>query len=57
MDFNLTEEQIAFQNSVRSLADKYLKEGNLRRAHDPLFPKDIGLSIEPVETITSPALI
>ena len=41
MDFNLTEEQIAFQNSVRSLADKYLNEGNLRRAHDPLFPKDI----------------
>ena len=41
MDFNLTEEQIAFQNSVRSLADKYLKQGNLRRAHDPLFPKDI----------------
>ena len=41
MDFNLTEEQIAFQNSVRSLADKYLKEGNLRRAHDPLFPKNI----------------
>ena len=41
MDFNLTEEQIAFQNSVRSLADKYLKEGNLRRAHNPLFPKDI----------------
>ena len=41
MDFNLTEEQIAFQNSVRNLADKYLKEGNLRRAHDPLFPKDI----------------
>ena len=41
MDFNLTEEQIAFQNSVRSLAEKYLKDGNLRRAHDPLFPKDI----------------
>ena len=41
MDFNLTEELIAFQNSVKSLADKYLKEGNLRRAHDPLFPKDI----------------
>ena len=41
MDFNLTEEQIVFQNSVRSLADKYLKEGNLKRAHDPLFPKDI----------------
>jgi len=41
MDFNLTEEQIAFQNSVRSLAEKYLKKDNLRRAHDPLFPKDI----------------
>ena len=41
MEFNLTEEQITFQNSVRSLADKYLKEGNLKRAHDPLFPKDI----------------
>ncbi|GIS28859.1 MAG: hypothetical protein CM15mP129_10560 [Chloroflexota bacterium] len=41
MDFNLTEEQITFQNSVRSLADKYLKKDNLRRAHDPLFPKDI----------------
>ncbi len=41
MDFNLTEEQITFQNSVRSLAEKYLKENNLKRAHDPLFPKDI----------------
>ena len=41
MDFNLTDEQITFQNSVRNLADKYLKKDNLRRAHDPLFPKDI----------------
>ena len=41
MDFNLTEEQIIFQNSVRSLAEKYLEENNLKRAHDPLFPKDI----------------
>ena len=41
MDFNLTEEQITFQNSVKNLADKYLKKDNLRRAHDPLFPKDI----------------
>ena len=41
MDFNLTEEQITFQNSVRNLADKFLKKDNLRRAHDPLFPKDI----------------
>ena len=41
MDFNLTEEQITFQNSVRNLADKYLKKDNLKRAHDPLFPKDI----------------
>ncbi len=41
MDFNLTEEQITFQNSVRSLAEKYLQENNLKRAHNPLFPKDI----------------
>ena len=41
MDFNLTEEQITFQYSVRSLAEKYLKENNLKRAHNPLFPKDI----------------
>ena len=41
MNFNLSEEQLAFQNSVRSLAEKYLTKDNLKRAHDPLFPKDI----------------
>ena len=41
MDFNLSEEQLTFQNSVRSLAEKYLSKDNLLRAHDPLFPKDV----------------
>ena len=41
MDFNLTEEQIIFQNSVRNLAENNLVERNLERAHDPNFPKDV----------------
>jgi alkylation response protein AidB-like acyl-CoA dehydrogenase len=41
MDFNLSEEQIIFKNSVRNLAERHLKENNLERAHDPNFPKDI----------------
>ena len=41
MDFNLTEEQLYFQNSVRSLAENHLSKGNLKRAHDPNFPKDV----------------
>ena len=41
MDFNLTEEQLYFQNSVRSLAENHLSKGNLERAHDPNFPKDV----------------
>ena len=41
MDFNLTEEQIIFQNSVRNLAENNLSERNLERAHDPNFPKDV----------------
>ena len=43
MDFNLTEEQIAFQNSVRSLADKYLKEGStiIMVSHDELLLKNL----------------
>ena len=32
MDFNLTEEQIIFQNSVRNLAENNLSERNLERA-------------------------
>ena len=34
MDFNLSEEQLTFQNSVRSLAEKYLSKDNLLRAHE-----------------------
>jgi alkylation response protein AidB-like acyl-CoA dehydrogenase len=41
MDFNLSEEQIIFKDSVRNLAERHLKENNLKRAHDPNFPKDI----------------
>ena len=41
MDFNLSEEQLNFQRSVRNLAERHLKENNLKRAHDPNFPKDI----------------
>jgi len=41
MDFNLTEEQRSFQNSVRNLAENHLSQGNLERAHDPNFPKDV----------------
>ena len=41
MDFNLSEEQITFKDSVRNLAERHLKENNLERAHDPNFPKDI----------------
>jgi len=41
MDFNLSEEQIIFKDSVRNLAERHLKENNLKRAHDPNFPKDV----------------
>ena len=41
MDFNLSEEQITFQNSVRSLAERHLSKDSLQRAHAPLFPKDV----------------
>ena len=41
MDFNLTEEQRSFQNSVRNLAESHLSQGSLERAHDPNFPKDV----------------
>ena len=41
MDFNLTEEQQVFQNSVRNMAENYLQKDNLKRAHDPKFPRDI----------------
>ena len=43
MDFNLTEEQIIFQNTVRNLAENHLSKNNLKRAHDPNFPKFVSL--------------
>jgi alkylation response protein AidB-like acyl-CoA dehydrogenase len=41
MDFQLTEEQLAFQDSVRGLAQRHLAEGALERAHSSGFPVDI----------------
>jgi alkylation response protein AidB-like acyl-CoA dehydrogenase len=41
MDFQLTEEQLAFQNSVRGLAQRHLAERALERAHHSGFPIDI----------------
>lgn len=41
MDFQLSEEQRAFQDSVRGLAQRHLAEGALERAHAPGFPVDI----------------
>jgi alkylation response protein AidB-like acyl-CoA dehydrogenase len=38
MDFQLSEEQRAFQDSVRGLAERHLAAGALERAHDPGFP-------------------
>ncbi len=39
MDFNLTEEQIIFQNSVRNLAENNLKEHNLKELMIQIFLK------------------
>lgn len=41
MDFRLTEEQRAFQDSVRRFAEANLAEGALARAHDERFPWDV----------------
>lgn len=41
MDFVFTEEQRIFQDSVRGLAQRYLAEGALERAHNPAFPRDV----------------
>jgi len=45
MDFNLTEEQRAFQASVRTFARRELGEGALARAHAGEFPRDIALKM------------
>jgi hypothetical protein len=41
MDFRLTEEQLAFQESVRRFAETHLAKGALARAHDERFPWDV----------------
>jgi alkylation response protein AidB-like acyl-CoA dehydrogenase len=41
MHFRLTEEQIAFQDSVRRFAETHLAAGALARAHEERFPWDV----------------
>ena len=41
MDFQLSEEQQLFQESVRKFARRHLTEGALRRAHSPEFPFEV----------------
>ena len=41
MDFELSEEQRAFQASVRTFAERNLAAGALARAHDERFPWDV----------------
>ncbi|SHK13298.1 hypothetical protein SAMN02745194_04251 [Roseomonas rosea] len=41
MDFNLTEDQRIFADSVRRFAEEHLAAGALERAHRPGFPYDV----------------
>ena len=41
MNFDLTEPQSAFQNSVRVFANRHLAEGAVPRAHEERFPWDV----------------
>lgn len=41
MKFAMTEEQQLFADSVRRFAENNLREGALKRAHDPRFPLDV----------------
>jgi hypothetical protein len=41
MEFELTEEQAAFADSVRRFAQAKLADGALQRAHDPAYPREI----------------
>src|SRR6516165_8365374 len=41
MNFDFTDEQRLFAESVRRFAETHLAEGALRRAHDPRFPYDV----------------
>lgn len=41
MDFRLNEEQRQFQQSVRGMAERHLRDEATRRAHDPRYPWDV----------------
>jgi alkylation response protein AidB-like acyl-CoA dehydrogenase len=41
MNFDLTPEQQTFRDAVRGFAEKHLREGALKRAHDPAHPWDV----------------
>jgi alkylation response protein AidB-like acyl-CoA dehydrogenase len=41
MDFNLTDEQVLFQDSVRAFAERRLAPGALERAHSDDYPWDV----------------
>lgn len=41
MDFNLTEEQTLFRDSVRAFAERHLAAGALERAHSDDYPWDV----------------
>ena len=41
MDFQLTEEQRAFQDAVRGIAERHLAADNLARAHKSNYPFDV----------------
>ena len=41
MDFRLSDERVRFQESVRRFAERHMKDGALKRAHEPGFPWDI----------------
>ena len=45
MNFNLTEEQIAFGDAVRKFSEKELSPGALERAHSPKYPWEIAEKI------------
>jgi len=57
MDFQLTEEQRLFRDSVRAFAEKHLRAGARDRAHDPAHPFDIArlLAGQGLLGITMPA--
>jgi len=41
VNFQLTDEQQAFREAVRGFAQRHLRDGALKRAHDPEHPWDV----------------